>query len=246
MSDVYDTWGAVSRGVPFGQGLRRGEERREDGAAFEQGGIQAVEQTRGQRGDMEGVEATRMMARRQRQFENDEQNAAFERLQQFGRLAVPALRRAQQLPPDQRATFLNAPHIRSRFEGFGFQPQQIDNAIGHLSNPETADATFANLFSAFGGQGLDWSVLNPQTGEIGAIDPATGQPVMSGGRMPVGYGQEWRPATAQEMAQWEFRPGTTVDVNVSTGERRVRQSPASAGRGAGGSYEDDGYDYEGG
>lgn len=244
---MVDIWSSVNRGMQFGDTLRERQQEREYGDAFAQGGVGAVEQAAGRRGDMEGVEGARMMARKERMFEDDQTNAAFGRLQSFGGFATSALRRAQGLPPEQRAGFLNAPHIRQRFEAFGFQPQQIDNAIANMSNPETAEATFQNLFAAFGGQGLDWSVLNTQTGEIGAIDPVSGQTVMSGGRVPAGYGQAWRPATAEEMASWGFRPGTTVDVNVETGERRVRQAPAASGRSAQpGAYEDDGYDYEGG
>lgn len=223
-------WDSVSRGARFGETLRQREQERQYGQAYGEGGLDAVAEAAGRRGDLAGHEGVRVAQRRQQQFDNEQQNGAFTRLQQFGQFAVPALRRAQQLPPEQRGQFLNSPHIRQRFEGFGFQPEQIDTAIANISNPETAEQTFQNLYAAFGGQGLDWSVLNPQTGEIGAIDPVSGQPVMSGGRVPVGYGREWRPASPEEMAQWGFRPGTTVDVNVSTGERRVRQAPPSAGR----------------
>lgn len=188
---MSDVWGAFDQGEQIG---RRLGDRRRNAQAYEQGGLDAVRESAFGRGDLDTGFGVQMRQRQQRQFEDDRVNAGFERLQQFGGFATSALRRAQSLSPEQRTAFFNQPHIRQRFESFGFTPEQYDEGVAALSNPETADEMFSELMGAFQGN-IDWSAVGNQM--IG-VDQTTGETIEGGdlpeqpGEWRAGYGRAYR------------------------------------------------------
>ena len=192
---------------------------RENAQAFEQGGYNAVEQAAGARGDLQTAMTTR-------RFQDQQHEQAFEWFQKNAPYARNVLRYARSLQdPQQRSAFLQSQ--RQRFEGMGFQPDQIDQAITALSDPNTAEQAFSSYDAAFSQhEDPEWR-LDPGSGQIWGVTN-DGQYV-EGGRGPAGLGREWREATPEELRAAGAPPGTIMDVNVQSGERRDRRNPP-AGR----------------
>lgn len=207
---------------------------RENAEAFQTGGYEAVEQTAGRRGDLRTAMTTR-------RFQDDRMQSAYQRMEQIRPLALGALDRVGQLPAEQRLQFLNQPHIRQRFIDWGITPEQYDAASQQIANPETGAEALASYRAAFTQhQDPNWQLM----GRTAVAIQPDGQ-FQVGGTLPesVTAGQ-WRPATSEEAQAWQLPPGTQWDVNVQTGERRLRYRPNAPHAGQGGSYPDDGYDYE--
>jgi hypothetical protein len=243
MSDVWDSF---NRQLEVGDGIGR---QIRNQRAYNDGGLSAVEEAAGQAGDMAGMEDTREMQRRQRRFQDDERNRAYERMETLAPWARNVLRATRNQDPARARAFLERPDIRQRFIDFGFDEQQVASGIEGLTSADPAirQQWVEQLDAAFRQhEDPNWQIMNSETGQIGGIDPASGQYV-EGGRAPAGVGREWRLATPEELQAAGAPPGTIMDINVQNGERRVRRNPP-AGRSAagGGQYEDDGYDYEGG
>ena len=205
---------------------------RENADAFSEGGYDAVEQAAGNRGDLQTATATR-------RFQDQRQQQAFEWFQSNAPFARNALRRARVLPPEQRGSFLSAPHVRQRFEQMGFQPDQIDAAVQGLSGPE-AEQWFANLDAAFRQhEDPNWQLVGNQAV---AVDQQSGD-IQLGGRVPDSVGAGGRYATAEEVAQAGYRPGSVVWVAPGAPPRVIQAPNAGRAPNAPGQYPDDGYDY---
>lgn len=236
---MSDVWGSFWQGAEIGE--HYGETAR-NRRGFRDNGLEGVEQEAGRAGDLAGMERARTMQRTQRRFETDEQQQAFEWFEQNAPYARNVLRRARAIQdPQQRGAFLTGQ--RQRFQSLGFQPEQIDEAIAALTNPETAEEAFASYDAAFTQhENPDWQLVGNQAA---AIDPASGE-IQLGGRIPEELGAGGRYATPDEVARAGYRPGSVVWI--APGEPpRVIQAPSAARGGAGaGGYADDGYDYEGG
>lgn len=234
---MTDVWRAFSGGLEIGDNLG-GQIRNAN--AFREGGLDAVAEAAGRVGDLQTMEGARGMVRRQRQFEDDERQNAYERMEQIRPLAVGALNRVGKLPFEQRAEWLNLPHIRQRFIDWGIQPEQFDAGVAMVSNPETGDAALEALLAAFTQhQNPDWQLV----GRTYVAPSPDGQPLI-GGSLPESVAtNEWRAATPEEAAT--LPPGTEWDINVRTGERRLRYRPNAPRAGnPNGYFPDDGYDYE--
>ena len=198
---------------------------RENAQAFQDGGYSAVEQAAGRRGDLRT--ATQM-----RRFQDEERQQAFQWFEQNAPYARNVLRRARAIQdPQQRGAFLQSQ--RQRFEGMGFRPDQVDGAIQALVNPETAEEAFASYDAAFSQhEDPEWR-LDPASGQIWGVD-SRGQYV-EGGQGPAGLGREWRSATPEELRAAGAPAGTIMDVNIQSGERRVRRNPPAGRSAQGGS-----------
>ena len=162
---------------------------RDNAQAFQTGGYDAVEQAAGARGDL----PTAMTTRR---FQDDQHQQAFQWFEQNAPYARNVLRRARSIQdPQQRGAWLQSQ--RQRFEGMGFQPDQIDQAIQALTNPETADEAFQSYDAAFSQHNdPNWTLATVPT-ENGqgveqrmiAADPTTGAIQRGEGSIPVPRGQ---------------------------------------------------------
>ncbi len=225
---VWDSfWNGAQMGEHYGD-MRRNRE------AFQSGGYDGVERAAANVGDMQTAMSTR-------RFQDDRMQQAYQRMEQIRPLALGALDRVGQLPVEQRTQFLNQPHIRQRFIDWGITPEQYDAASQQIANPETGAEALASYRAAFTQhQDPNWQLM----GRTAVAIQPDGQ-FQVGGTLPesVTAGQ-WRPATSEEAQAWQLPPGTQWDVNVQTGERRLRYRPNAPHAGQGGSYPDDGYDYE--
>ena len=162
---------------------------RDNAQAFQTGGYDAVEQAAGARGDL----PTAMTTRR---FQDDQHQQAFQWFEQNAPYARNVLRRARSIQdPQQRGAWLQSQ--RQRFEGMGFQPDQIDQAIQALTNPETADEAFQSYDAAFSQHNdPNWTLATVPT-ENGqgveqrmiAADPTTGAIQRGEGSIPVPRGE---------------------------------------------------------
>lgn len=231
---MSDVWGSFWQGAQIGEhygDLRRNRD------AYQEGGLDAVADAAGNVGDMAGMEQARTMQRSQRRFENEEQQQAFEWFEQNAPYARNVLRRARAIQdPQQRGAFLSSQ--RQRFQSLGFQPEQIDEAIANLTNPQTAEEAFASYDAAFSQhENPDWQIMDTTTGQIGAIDPATGG-YLEGGQAPAGIGREWRPMTPQEAQAAGLPPNVPAEINLQTGQSRVIYRPPSGRSASGAGYPD--------
>ena len=162
---------------------------RENAQAFQEGGYDAVEQTAGRRGDLRTAMTTR-------RFQDERQQQAFQWFEQNAPYARNVLRRARAIQdPQQRGAFLQSQ--RQRFEGMGFQPDQIEGAIAALTNPETAEEAFTSYDAAFSQhQDPNWQLATVPT-ENGqgveqrmiAADPQNGAILRGEGSIPVPRGE---------------------------------------------------------
>lgn len=212
---------------------------RENAEAWGDGGQGAygrVAQAAGARGDL----ATAAAARR---FEDDERQGAYERMQQIAPFARNVLRRTRTIEdPEQARAFLTQPFVMQRFQDWGLSPEQLQAGIAGLTDPDpnVRQQWFENLDAAFQQhENPEWQLM----GRTAVAIQPDGQ-FMVGGTLPENItAGEWRPATPEEMQS--LPPGTQWDINVQTGERRLRYRPnAPRTNGYGGQYPDDGYDYE--
>lgn len=236
-----DPFGAFSRGLDTGHGIGDGIR---NANAYRDGGLDAVAEQSGRAGDMEGMEYARGMQRRQRQFQSEEQRAAYQRMEQIAPWARNVVRATRSMDPQRAGAFLSRPDIRQRFMDWGFDENQINAGIAGLASedPAVRQQWQQELEAAFTQhQNPEWNLVGRQAV---AIEPESGS-LQLGGTLPEGMGTEWRPVTPQEAQQWGLPSGSIWDVNTQTGERKERHRPnAPRNNGYGGSYPDDGYDYE--
>lgn len=216
---------------------------RENAQAFQEGGYGAVEQAAGRRGDMQTAMGTR-------RFQDQQQQQAYEWFTQNAPRARNILRRARAIQdPQQRGAFLT--QWRQHFEGIGFQPDQIDQAIAQLTNPATADEAFASYDAAFT-QHTDpnWTLQTmPAEGggyERRAIGIGADGTVQQGPNAIAGAGSGFRPITEEERQQYNIPAGVPAQVEIATGRVHTMLGRPAQGRAGAGAYDDDGYDYEGG
>lgn len=226
---MSDVWNSFNEGEQIGNRLG---ERRRNANAYEQGGIQGVETAAFERGNLETGNAAMGMRSRQRQFANDEMRMGYENMQAIGPWARNVVKATRSMDPQRAGAFLN--QHRQRFLDFGLNDEQINAGIAGLTSedPNERQQWQQQLDQAFSQhENPDWNI-DPRSGQIGGIEPNTGQYV-EGGQAPAGLGQEWRPATPEEVQQWGA--SGVWDVNVQSGERRPRQRPyAPRSAGAGG------------
>lgn len=227
-------WDNFSDGLELGDDIGRGIR---DRRAFQEGGLPAVEQEAGRTGDLQQMENVRGMQRRQRTFENDQTRQAYENFERVAPRARNIIRATRNMDPQRAGAFLQ--QNRRFFEDAGFSPEQVDAGIAGLTsaNPAERQQWAEQLDAAFGQyQDPNWRIMNVETGQIGAIDQQ-GQ-YIEGGRAPAGVGREWRAATAEELQAAGAPPGTIMDVNITTGERRVRRNPPAGRASQGAGYPD--------
>ena len=235
----YNPWDAFDQGGQIGEGMLATSNRRRLGDAYTDGGLDAMEQEAFGQGDARTGMATR-------QFQNEQEAEVYNRMRRARNFVVPAIRRSLNLPPEQARQFLTQPHFMQRYGtgGLGLDDATLQRGLKELTSedPSVRRAAADRIVNGFEGvDGPDWQVM----GRTAVAVQPDGQ-FQIGGTLPesVQSGQ-WRAATPEEMQT--LPPGTEWDINVQTGERRMRYRPNAprAGQG-GGSYEDDGYDYEGG
>lgn len=172
----------------FGQGLELGDNiggQIRNSRAFQQGGLDAVGEAAGQTGDLETMETARGMQRRQRQFQDDTTQRAYERMGQIAPWARNVIRATRNMDPQRAGAMLSRPDIQQRFVDWGFTPEQIQAGVAGLTNEDPAvRAQWADeLESAFTQhENPEWSV-SEFTGDIFGVDPNTGERV-DGGQAP--------------------------------------------------------------
>lgn len=178
-----DTWDSFWQGVEGGQAL--GNDAR-NSRAYQEGGLDAVYEQAGRAGDFGSM----TQVRRQRQFQDDERQRAYERMEKIAPWARNVVRAASAMEPERARVFLSQPQIRQRFMDFGLPEQAIEAGIAGLTNADPAvrqqwreqlDAGFSQYTNP------DWQI-NAQTGQIYAADPATGDSIM-GGRVQLPPGE---------------------------------------------------------
>lgn len=229
MSDVWNSFGG---GLRIGDNMGR---QVRDARAYQDGGLDAVSEAAGRAGDLEGMETSRGMARRQKMFEDEQLNSAYQRMEQIAPRARNIVRATRNMDPQRAGALLQ--QNRRFFEDWGFSPEQVDGGIAGLTNadPTVRQQWQEQLEAAFTQhQNPDWQIQEA-TGQIYAIDPQTGQPTTGG--------------TIEPQRDWQTN-GTRpyyIDENGQTvyGEGEIPHRPrAHRSNGYGGSYPDDGYDYE--
>lgn len=231
MSDFrpIDALGQFREGYELGGTIGR---QSRDAEAFRDGGLEQVERRAGETGDLQTMNSTMGMRSRQRQFANDEMRMGYENMQAIGPWARNVVKATRSMDPQRAGAFLN--QHRQRFLDFGLLDEQVNAGIAGLTSedPNERQQWQQQLDQAFSQhENPDWNI-DPRSGQIGGIEPNTGQYV-EGGQAPAGLGQEWRPATPEEVQQWGA--SGVWDVNVQSGERRPRQRPyAPRSAGAGG------------
>jgi len=174
---------------------------RENADAFANGGYDAVEQAAGRRGDLQTATSVRRFqdARHEQAFQWFTKNAP------YARNVLRAARNTQD--PQKRSAFLQ--NQRGRFESMGFQPEQIDQAIQALTNPDTAEQAFTEYDAAFSQyEDPNWQLVQTDQGQqAAAIDPSSGHITLGDNALPSATG---RMATAEEAVALGFQPGTAV------------------------------------
>lgn len=179
---VWDSfWNGAQMGEHYGQ-MRRDRE------AFQDNGLEGVAQAAGRTGDMESYRATR-------RFQNEEQENAFNWFEKNAPYARNVLRYARSLQdPQQRSAFLQSQ--RQRFEGMGFQPDQIDQAITALSDPNTAEQAFSSYDAAFSQhEDPEWRLATVPTADGNGVEQRAvalgpnGEILRGEGSMPVPPGE---------------------------------------------------------
>lgn len=211
---------------------------RENAQAFQAGGYGAVEQAAGNRGDMQTAMTTR-------RFQDQQHEQAFQWFEQNAPYARNVLRRARAIQdPQQRGAFLQSQ--RQRFEGMGFQPDQIESAIGALTNPETAEQAFASYDAAFSQhEDPNWTLQTIPAQGGGYEQRAIGvgpDGMIQQGPNAIASAGGFRPITDQEREQYGIPAGVPAQVDVATGRVHTMLGRPAQGQ-SGGSYPDDGYDY---
>jgi len=199
---------------------------RENAQAFQDGGYDAVEQAAGRRGDLRT--ATQM-----RRFQDEERQQAYEHMQTVAPWARNVIRATRTMQPDQARGFLQ--QNAQRFLDFGLSPEQVSAGIAGLTDADpTVRQEWANTLDQAFSQHEDpeWR-LDPASGQIWGVD-SRGQYV-EGGQGPAGLGREWRSATPEELRAAGAPAGTIMDVNIQSGERRVRRNPPAGRSAQGGS-----------
>ncbi len=180
-------WDDFSDGLEVGE--RMGSTLRNQ-RAYRDGGLDGAAEAAGRVGDLEGREQVVTMQRRQRMFEDDQRNNAYERMETIAPWARNVVRAASAMEPERARVFLSQPQIRQRFMDFGLPEQAIEAGIAGLTNADPAvrqqwreqlDAGFSQHTNP------DWQI-NAQTGQIYAADPATGDSIM-GGRVQLPPGE---------------------------------------------------------
>lgn len=230
----------------FGQGLRIGDnmgDQVRDARAYRDGGLDGVAEAAGRTGSLETMEGARGMQRRQRVFEDDQRNQAYQRMETIAPWARNAIRATRTMDPARARAFLT--QNQQRFLDFGFTPEQVQAGIAGLTsdNAEERAQWQQQLDAAFTQhQDPNWQLVQtPQGQQAAAIDPE-GQ-IQLGGVIPGGGAGRY--ATDEELAAQGYAPGSVVWIAPGQ-PPRVLQRPTRGRSGQGAEYyEDDGYDYEG-
>lgn len=206
---------------------------RENASAFQSGGLDAVADTAGRRGDLQGMEAARTMTRRQRQFEDDQRQNAYERMETIAPRARGLIRASRNMPPEQARQFIGG--YANMFTDFGFTPEQVQAGIAGLTseNPEERTQWADTLDQAFQQhQNPEWRLATVPT-EDGqgleqrtiAIDPANGAIQRGEGSLPVPRG---------EVQSFGSGGLYRENPNAPNGIEIIREPRSVAGGGAGG------------
>lgn len=190
---TIDVWGSFDQGYGIGDAHRR---RRQYGDAYEEGGLDAVEQSAASWGDLEMAEYTRGMARRQRQFEDDERNNAYQRMETIAPWARNVLRASRNMEPARARAFLS--QNQQRFIDFGFTPEQVQAGIEGLTSADQAarDEWYAQLDAAFTQhQNPEWQLAVVPTEDGQGVEQRpvalgpNGEILRGEGSMPVAPGE---------------------------------------------------------
>jgi len=219
---MSDVWGSFNQG--YGIGSEMGATDR-NARAYRDGGLTVVADAAGRTGDLPTMMATR-------RFQDDQTQAAYQRMETIAPWALNVVRATRSMDPARARAFLQ--QNSQRFLDFGFSPEQLQAGIDGLTSedPATRDQWQQQLGTAFSQhRDPNWQIMDYATGEIGGVDPNTGDYVQ-GGNAPANAGQEWRAMTPEELQQAGAPAGTMADINVRTGERRVRRNPPAGHAGA--------------
>lgn len=238
---MSDVWATFNQQLEVGDGIGR---RIRDRRAFQEGGLDAVAEAAGNVGDLEGYETARTMQRRERTFEDERMQNAYQRMNQIGPRARNIIRATRNMDPQRAGAFLQ--QNRRFFEDWGFQPEQVDAGIAGLTSADPAERQqwIEQLDAAFRQhEDPNWQLVGNQAV---AVDPQSGD-IQLGGRVPDSVGAGGRYLSPDESAQAGYRPGSVVWVSPGAPPRVIQAPNAGRAGGAGaGQYDDDGYDYVGG
>lgn len=168
MSNIWDSF---EQGMGIGDNMGR---QIRDSRAYQDGGYGAVEEQAARTGDFESAEAGQTMARRRRVFQDEERQAAYERMETVAPWARNVVRAATGLAstdPARARAFLE--NNQQRFLDFGLTPEHVQAGIAGLTDPDPAvreqwrtqiDAAFTQH------QNPEWQI-NPLTGRAQATNP---------------------------------------------------------------------------
>ena len=210
----------LDRGIQ--QGERLGNSAR-DARAYRSGGYQGMEDAAASTGDREGATYAQGMRQRARQFQDQETQQAYQRMQTIAPWARNVIKGAVTLAntdPERARSFLQ--QNQQRFLDFGFSQDQVNNAITQLTSPDpTARQQFAQeLDQAFTQhQDPNWSIRG---NHIVGVDPASGSYV-AGGTLPDNMSAV-RYYTPDEVAAAGFAPHTVIYEDAN-GTPHVAQQP---------------------
>lgn len=230
-------WDEFSNGMEIGE--RMGSSIR-NGRAFRDGGLDAVAQSAGEVGDMQGYETARTMQRTERRFEDETTQNAYQRMNQIGPRARNIIRATRNMDPQRAGAFLQ--QNRRFFEDWGFQPEQVDAGIAGLTSADPAERQqwVEQLDAAFRQhEDPNWQLVGNQAV---AVDQQSGD-IQLGGRVPDSVGAGGRYLSPDEIAQAGYRPGSVVWVAPGETPRVIQAPNAGRAPNAPGQYPDDGYDY---
>lgn len=236
----YNPWDAFSQGMDIGEDMRASANRRRIGDAYTEAeaqqpgsGLGAVERTAYGQGDLQ-------TGMRTRNFQDDQRQGAYERMQTIAPWARNVLRAARTRDPESARSFLE--QNQQRFIDFGIPAQNVASGIARLTDPDpqVREQAYTEFEAAFRQhEDPNWQLVGNQAV---AVDQQSGD-IQLGGRVPDSVGAGGRYLSPDEIAQAGYRPGSVVWVAPGEPPRVIQAPNAGRSPNAPGQYPDDGYDY---